>query len=306
MGLQRADPCDRGRMAGRHGEPNGFLGGSRAGESQAGSENGGNVGVENNIPEALADPAGGNTSQRSKSGETINYEIGNTRREVIREAGEVRRVSVAVLVNGIYSVDGSDVSYEERAPEEINRLTELVKTAVGFDGNRGDQVSVDSLRFMDYSMDVGDPASLSLSQLMAENFGSILRGLLALAVVGTVLGLGVRPLMAQLRESAVPALAAEGAPAALAPADASEPARLSQAAAPGQITQQPQATRMQDAGAARTGTVMPPMGHPKELVSLASVEGQVQRGWIDTVSTTIDSHPEESLRVVKSWLAEDA
>jgi len=59
---------------------------SRA-EQRAGSEGGGNVGVENNIPAALADPNTGSSSSQSKSGESVQYEIGNTRREVVREAG---------------------------------------------------------------------------------------------------------------------------------------------------------------------------------------------------------------------------
>ena len=49
----------------------------------------------------------------------------------------MRRMTVAVLINGIYNVDGSDVTYAERSPEELNRLTELVKSAVGFQENRG-------------------------------------------------------------------------------------------------------------------------------------------------------------------------
>ena len=45
--------------------------------------------------------------------------------------------------------------------------------------------------------------------------------------------------------------------------------------------------------------------HPREIITIDAVEGGVQRGWIDTVGHTIESQPEESLRVVKSWLAEE-
>ncbi|MWD28486.1 hypothetical protein E0K89_013460 [Aquicoccus sp. SCR17] len=50
---------------------------------------------------------------------------------------------------------------------------------------------------------------------------------------------------------------------------------------------------------------MPPAARGPDLVRLASVEGEVQRGWIDAVGSTIESQPEESLRVLKSWLAEE-
>ncbi|PJE33999.1 flagellar M-ring protein FliF, partial [Pseudooceanicola lipolyticus] len=163
----------------------------------------GEVGVNGNIPAELADGAdaeGGNSNTSERTREIVNYEIGKTESETIREPGEVRRLSVAVLVNGIYNIaDNGEVDYAERDAEELARLEELVKSAVGFDEARGDIVSVDSLRFMDYSMDVGDPVRPSMGQLVSEHFGSILRGVMALALVTAILGFGVRPLMRQLQ-----------------------------------------------------------------------------------------------------------
>lgn len=280
-------------------------------ESQAGSENGGNVGVENNIPEALADPAGGNTSQRSKSGETINYEIGNTRREVIREAGEVRRVSVAVLVNGIYSVDGSDVSYAERGGEELNRLTELVKTAVGFDDKRGDQVSVDSLRFMDYSMDVGEPVSLSMMQRVAQNIVPIVRGLLALLIVALVVILGVRPVLRQLNatredqdeitdESGAAVLEAQGSEAVAALTDGNATATSAASApgaAPSAAQAKPERVNVFDPGEDDA---------PYEYIETMGIRGNLLKARVEAVQKMADDRPEDVLRVMRSWLLAEA
>ena len=264
----------------------------------------GEVGVNGNIPAELADGVddGGSSNTSERTREIVNYEIGKTESETIREPGEIERVTVAVLVNGIYNVDGSNVDYEERDPAELARLEELVKSAMGFDESRGDIVSVDSLRFMDYSMDVGDPAGPGIGQLVSENFMSILRGLLALGVVATVLMFGVRPLLRQMQTMGPqPALAGAGA-GALALGDDSEAAEAGQGAAP--MQQAPR--QVQGPTSARTGTILPPSaGDPADLVSVAAVAGGVQRGWIDAVSQTIEHHPEESLRVVKSWLAED-
>ena len=156
-------------------------------EDQTDTGEQGNVGVENNIPAALADPEGGATSNRSEADEIVQYEIGNTRREIVREAGEVRRMTVAVLVNGIYAVEDSAVNYSERTPEEMDRLAELVKSAVGFQEARGDTISVDSMRFMDYSMDLGSPVEQSLVDRLTESAVPIIRGLLALLIVGLVM-----------------------------------------------------------------------------------------------------------------------
>lgn len=266
----------------------------------------GEVGVNGNIPAELADGAdaeGGNSNTSERTREIVNYEIGKTESETIREPGEVRRLSVAVLVNGIYNIaDNGDVDYAERDAEELARLEELVKSAVGFDEARGDIVSVDSLRFMDYSMDVGDPVSPSMGQLVSEHFGSILRGAMALALVTAILGFGVRPLMRQL-QTAGPgtALAVAGGGEAAAPSGETPQIAQQGGAQPQVVHTNPQ----QSVGVVHSGTVTPPNGGGQELVRLASVEGAVQRGWIDTVSRTIEAQPEESLRVVKSWLAEE-
>lgn len=269
----------------------------------------GEVGVNGNIPAELADGAdaeGGNTNSSERTREIVNYEIGKTESETVREPGEVRRLSVAVLVNGIYNIaDNGDVDYVERDAEELARLEELVKSAVGFDEARGDTVSVDSLRFMDYSMDVGDPVGLSMGQLISENFGSILRGLMALGLVAAILGFGVRPMMRQLQAPGTgTALALAGGPSD-GGAERGNAAQITQQDAGGSVPQVVHTNPQQSLGVVHSGTITPPHGGSQELVRLASVEGAVQRGWIDTVSRTIEAQPEESLRVVKSWLAEE-
>ena len=86
--------------------------------------------------------------------------------------------------------DDGTVTYEERPAEELERLEALVRSAVGFDAERGDTVSVDSLRFIDYSLDVGAPLGMSVMQVVAANLMGILRSLFALALVALVLILG--------------------------------------------------------------------------------------------------------------------
>ncbi|MDK3016701.1 flagellar basal-body MS-ring/collar protein FliF [Pseudodonghicola sp. IC7] len=273
---------------------------SRA-EQQAGSDGGGNVGVENNIPAALAEPGGGASSSQSKSGESVQYEIGNTRREVVREAGEVRRISVAVLVNGIYTVDGSDVTYSERSEQELARLTELVKTAVGFDDGRGDSVSVDSLRFMDYSMEVGDPVTETLGQRIRDNIVPILRGVLALIIVALVMLLGVRPLLRQLNPHQTPELPeGESAAALTGPegeGDAGVPALAGAHMA--------EALPAEDGG--RTSLFDPEEDEgPHEYIEAMGVRGNLIKARVEAIQTLAEEKPEEVLRVLRGWLVSEA
>ncbi len=112
------------------------------------------------IPGTTSNLAGGNTANvvgrttggSNKRATTRNYEVS---KEVSREANsapQVARLSVAVLVNHkkVLNPDGpadAPVEYEARSTEEMERLTELVKSAVGFDATRGDKVEVASLLF---------------------------------------------------------------------------------------------------------------------------------------------------------------
>ncbi len=263
---------------------------------------GDDIGVAGNLPAELADAgaggAGSNTSARTD--EIVNYEIGSTTSETVREPGEVRRISVAVLVNGIYNVaDNGTVTYEERPAEELQRLEQLVRSAVGFDAARGDTVSVDSLRFIDYSLDVGAPLGMSVMQVIAANLMGILRSLFALALVALVLFFGVTPLLRRLSPEGGLALAGPGMPA-LAGAGAAN--QIGSAATPA-LT----GTGRQPPALAQTVSMMAPgEGMTDDLVTLASVSGGVRRARINALGQLVENEPAEALRVMQNWLAEEA
>ena len=75
------------------------------------------------------------------------------------EAGRINRISAAVLVDGIYSKnDKGEIVYQPRPKEEIDRIAALVRSAIGFDSKRGDQVEVVNLRFADTTaMPINEP-----------------------------------------------------------------------------------------------------------------------------------------------------
>lgn len=305
-------------------------------EERAGNEaGGGGVGVENNIPAALQDGAGGGGTSTSQSriGETVEYEIGNTRREVIREAGEVKRISVAVLVNGIYNVEDSEVIYQERGAAEIERLTELVKTAVGFDAARGDDVSVDSLRFMDYSMEVGDPISMSITDQIAQNIVSILRGLLGLVVVALVMILGVRPALRTLLEKPTPELPGvdqavaltgpDGQPlplqtpegAEVLPPEAASTPTAPMPATPTMADQNDPAPERELPESLQIDPNAPGMTSifdlddddgPHEYIETLGVRGNLIKARVEAIQNMAEEKPEDVLRVLRTWLRSEA
>ncbi len=166
----------------------------------------GQITVASNLP-ANKPGKGGATSRssRSETREIVNYEVSQTTREMVRLPGQIRKLSVAVLVNNvkITNPDGS-VTWRPRPEQELATLRDLVQSAVGFDKSRGDVVTVRAMKFEPLP-EKGTRAVPSLiSRLSLDATAIIKAGLLAL--VALVLGLTVlRPILAR------PALTAPGA-----------------------------------------------------------------------------------------------
>lgn len=119
--------------------------------SSSRNQGGGDVTVASNLPEGNGQGGNEQSGQNSDTREIVNYEISETTREVRRVAGSIKRITVAVLVDGTRRVDetGAEV-WEPRGEDELRALEALVKSAIGFDETRGDSVT---LRSMDLSPD---------------------------------------------------------------------------------------------------------------------------------------------------------
>jgi flagellar M-ring protein FliF len=107
---------------------------------------GGVPGALSNQPQARGangQPAANEASQSGSTQSTRNYEIDRTVAYTRQPAGRLKRVSVAVLVDNV-QVTGKDGKVTEQPlnADQINRITTLVKDAVGFDAARGDSVNV--------------------------------------------------------------------------------------------------------------------------------------------------------------------
>src|SRR6201996_9089225 len=119
-------------------------------ESSASGTDNDQVTVGNELPGSPQNPnaAPQARDQSKKTEETNNYEISRTTKTEVTEAGRVNRISVAVLVDGAYSrTEKGDLVYKERSKDELDRIAALVRSAIGFDQKRGDQVEVVNLKF---------------------------------------------------------------------------------------------------------------------------------------------------------------
>src|SRR5262249_12043169 len=132
-------------------------------ETSATAEPQGQVTVGNEVPGNQQTGQSQTAREQSKkSEEIINYEISRTTKTEVLEGGRVSRISVAVLVDGTYTKDDKgELAYHERTKEEIERIATLVRSSIGFDQKRGDQVEVVNLRFAEVpSTTINEPTGL--------------------------------------------------------------------------------------------------------------------------------------------------
>lgn len=153
------------------------------------------VTVASNLPDGDAAGAGTSSNQDSETRERVNYEVSETQREVTREAGAIRRITAAVLVNDMATTtEEGRVEMIARPPEELAILQELVESAIGYDSERGDVVTLRAMRF-EPVLASGTPATSSLFNMANLDIMSLLQ-MAVLGLVALLLGLFVlRPLL---------------------------------------------------------------------------------------------------------------
>lgn len=200
-------------------DPQGRVAISSETEERTGSstEPGGDVTVASNLPEGDAGTGGQGKSQTSATTERVNYEVSETQREILRSPGAVRRMTVAVMVDGVVTTaeDGTR-SWAARPEEELATLRELVASAVGLDAERGDVLTLKSLEFQQLPIPEGTEATASLLPRVGQIDLMTMIQTAVLASVALILGLFViRPV---LRSANRAALSAPETPLALPPA----------------------------------------------------------------------------------------
>jgi flagellar M-ring protein FliF len=257
-------------------------------ENNRGAEPG-NVSVANNLPGGEAGGAGGGSSE-SRQEETTNFEIGRTTRSTLREHPVIRRLSVAVLVDGVTEpVEGGPPRVRERTPEELTRLASLVRSAVGFNEQRGDRVEVVSMRFAETEVVPPPPGMFGIDLPQAMIARLIETAVLALVALLAILLVG-RPVARRLAISLVP-MPALGGGVPVAALDAEGKPVLDAEGKPVMVATLPDGT---------PAVALPPADD--EMVIVANVEGKLRASSVQRLIDLVNSHPEGTLNVVRRWL----
>ena len=262
------------------------------------SDGGEAVSIANNLPNGQLDQGGGQNQSASNSDrteETVNFEISRKVTTLVRESGEVRKLSVAVVVDGNYGEDGA---YQPRTEEEMTQLTALVRSAIGFDEERGDQVEVANLQFVQPEIDDTPIAEEGFMGLAKADLFRIAEMLVFGVVSILVLLLVVRPLVTRMFD-AVPAAGMAGAAAAGAGGGvAALPGGGGQAqlAAPGGGAMLAEEEYDDD-------DPEKPRSKARQL-DLTGIDGSGTN--LARITEIVDRHPDETIAIMRSWLYQES
>ena len=155
------------------------------------------VSVAQNIPNGDMVAAGtGRVSRKSRTEETVNYEISKVVRNKVKNSGTIKRLGVAVIVDGIYERNAEGkVVYRDRTPEEMEQIRSLVKSAVGFDAERGDMVEVANMKFASNQPEIETVSEVLIMGFTKDELIRIAEGIGVAIVAILVILLVIRPLI---------------------------------------------------------------------------------------------------------------
>jgi flagellar M-ring protein FliF len=243
------------------------------------------VSVQQNLPDNnLGNENGRATSSNQRTVETTNYEITKKVANSIRENGVIKRLSVAVLVDGsvVTKPDGSK-DYQDRSAAEMDKIGALVRSAVGYDPARGDQVEIINMRFQSLDEAFGPGETAMFLGFTKAEIMRMAEGLGVAVVAILVILLIVRPLVTRAFES-LPT-----------PSEQASRQLLTEQAAP-QL-------------AAPSGAMVPTDEEEEfeaeELIDIDKVEGRVKASSLRKIGEIVQKHPEEALSIVRNWMYQE-
>jgi flagellar M-ring protein FliF len=250
--------------------------------SDTGNNGGNAVSVANALPaggaqnSSAADAA---KSDSTRTEETTNYEINKTTTTSTVDGGEVKKLSVAVVVDGAQSTDAAgNTTTRPRSAQDIAQISALVKSAIGYDKTRGDEVQVVNMAFARVDPGPSTPAPTPLLGLDSSEWFKIIE-VAILSLTALLIGFFVaRPLIAR----------------------SFAPNPHGTLPAPQHVAGQLAAPAGQHAAEQHGHASLP---SPKEsMIDIQRIEGQVRESSIRKVGEVVSTHPEEALAIVRTWL----
>lgn len=256
------------------------------------------VTVQNNLPEAQqqeSQPSSVNRASRLE--ETTNFEISKTIRTQVHESGTVKRLSVAVLIDGNYALaeDGTR-TYSPRTDDELAQIEDLVKSSIGFDEERGDQLKVVNMRFARLE---DDP------DFVEEEFLLTKAEMIRLGEVGVLLILGTLLIFMVMRPLINRTIVVSDPRNALpAPGNTPQLAGAGGGAGGGEI-EAVETGSGDEVAAALQAALQSQGGSDGDMIDIAQIEGKVNASSTKKLHELVERHPEEAVAIMRNWMYQD-
>ncbi|MFZ4762747.1 MAG: flagellar basal-body MS-ring/collar protein FliF [Alphaproteobacteria bacterium] len=240
-------------------------------------------------------------STQSRKEETTNYEIGKTVKTQLREGGQVKRLAVAVLVDGITTKkeDGKE-EYAPRSETELKQLNTLVRQAMGYNSERGDTVEVVNMRFADsMAADQGESGQKEIFMGMnKEDVMKIAQSLMVALVAIMVLLMVVRPVLMRV-------LQVSSGQAGIPMSD-DDRVLLEQAMNPAAALMAPHSSHSSNSVTqALADAAGQPENELERMISINQIEGQVRASSLRKIGDMVERHPQETANIIRSWMYQE-
>ena len=254
--------------------------------------------IGNNLPGGGEDAADGGTRENtSRTEERSNFEISRTVINTVKAPGEVRSVSIAVLVDGTYTpgevteeIEHPEPVYQPRTAQEMEQIDQLVKSAIGFDDGT-DTVRVVNMRFAQ-APDLEETDSGTILGVDSQSISRMVEIVVIAVVFILLVFLVVRPLLSKVFEAA---------PAAMATATEDEQALLTDQTGAGVPAEQ-QGRAVIGGVETYADDIADEMD---QMIDIAHIEGRVKASSMKKVGEIIDKHPEEAVSILRNWMYQE-
>jgi flagellar M-ring protein FliF len=245
------------------------------------------VSVAGNLPDA--EPAGGPAdsaqSTRTENRETTNFEVSEVRRERQRHAGGIKRISVAVLLGGAWeaSADGPS-TWRPQSTSELEAIRNLVQSAIGFDEQRGDRLTVESLPMQSGAGTSASDVAPGVAAMFLGQLRYLAQALALVAIAFLAIWFVARPILSSRQ-----------------PPERNEQAMLAAEAGPARLegpgAESRQALQLAKPAATRSGQLI-----AAEPDDEATPHGRA----VLALTHAVDNHPEAALNTLRHWLKDGA
>jgi flagellar M-ring protein FliF len=259
-------------------------------EQKPGSSN--TVSAANNIPGGAGASTPVDTANSTNGNDEVtNYEIGKTVTTTVNEPGTIKKLSVSVAVDGVNgpAAKGKPGAYTPRTAEEMTKLEQLVRSAVGADDKRGDVVKVINVRFQPAEGVDGGAAAASPFSLDSNSILRFAELAVMLVVAALMIFFVGRPMM-------------KGATAGSGAGSRGGSGFAALSGGGGQLALAAASGGGSHAGAGGQALLSGP-GDDAGM-DISRIEGQVRMSSVKRVADFVEKNPDESVSIIRTWLHE--